>query len=430
MSLTLSMQRISLRAKRFAVAGMVLGTALAAAPSCRAADDGGRPDDVLSWRHQFLPQKEYARLTTEWEAYVKAHPNDVMAQVQWGNALRYAGEWDKAKDAYTRAFDADSNNAGAIEAYVSKVRHDDTDDDGDARLARSRLVRATRADPGYAVTYYALWLTSLRTGDRDLARDCLKKVIDLGDMPRPLVDFGYNMLASAPKDAVVLTNGDNDTYPPLAVQITTGFRTDVSIVNLSLLNLRWFVRMMRDDGVPIGLTDSEIAALRHNNDRTISAQALQALYETSKKNGWARPLFYSVTVVDQNKAVPSSRIVTGLLERIGPLDDKMAPAKEGSIKEGCAYDVDGTRRLLDTAFRLDTITDSTIDWKRENALAKLGMNYVPLLSEVGTALFQRTPPEDGAPYLQKAITIAIFHHRLDEAKAILEQWQKLEGTAP
>jgi|GEM_PF-1626617 len=430
MSLILSMQRMSLRAMRFAVAGMVLWTALAAAPSCRAADGGGRPDDVLSWRHQTLPQKDYARLATEWEAYVKAHPNDVMAQVQWGNALRYAGRWDEAKEAYTRAFRADSNNAAAIEAYVSKVRHDDTDDNGDARLARSRLVRATRADPEYAVTYYALWLTSLRTDDRDLARDCLKKVIDLGDMPRPLVDFGYNLLASAPKDAVVLTNGDNDTYPPLAVQITTGFRTDVSIVNLSLFNLRWYVRMMRDDGVPIGLSDTQIAALRHNNDRTISAQALQAMYETSKKNGWARPLFYSVTVSDPNKAIPGSHVVTGLLERIGPPDDKMAPAEGDSTKEGCVYDLDQTRRLLDTAFRLDTITDPTIDWKRENQLAKLAMNYVQLLAEVGTGLLQKTPPEDGGPYLQKAITIAIFHRQLDEAKTILEEWQKLQSTAP
>ena len=87
-------------------------------------------------------------------------------------------------------------------------------------------------------------------------------MVETGDMPRPLLDYGYNMIAGAPPNAIILTNGDNDTYPPLAMQVLRGLRPDVAIVNLSLLNTTWYIRYQRDHGVPIPLTDAVIDTLR------------------------------------------------------------------------------------------------------------------------------------------------------------------------
>ncbi len=66
---------------------------------------------------------------------------------------------------------------------------------------------------------------------------------------RPLFDESLraaarNMLASCPRDAVLFTYGDNDTYPLYYVQAAEGFRTDVTIANLSMIILPEYQRLV------------------------------------------------------------------------------------------------------------------------------------------------------------------------------------------
>ncbi len=218
-------------------------------------------------------------------------------------------------------------------------------------------------------------------------------------------DYAYNILQTCEPNAILFTNGDNDTYPLWFLQHTEGVRQDVRIVNLSLIKTAWYIEQLRDlePSIPIGLTDEEIVgkmvAYPWTDPKDIEIAGLKitgtdiptAHYRSGSgmvpvieahtvmiwwiidKIRWTRPIYFAVTVPSSNQAGLRPYLsMEGMAYRIVP---EHAPGQ---------FDPARTRRNLIETYRYRAINQPGI-YKDPVARRLLG-NYLVLFEGLTQAL--------------------------------------------
>lgn len=102
----------------------------------------------------------------------------------------------------------------------------------------------------------------LLEGKIDSAIWSFKEGNKVGGFFPSIMEYNKNMLASCEQDAILFTNGDNDTFPSWFLQLVENYRPDITVVNLSLLNTSWYMKHLRGSRTKekrfIKLSDSQI----------------------------------------------------------------------------------------------------------------------------------------------------------------------------
>ena len=283
-----------------------------------------------------LKVKEAANV---YEEMVERLPRSPEAHLGLSMALRYQGKLDEAVAECEKALELDPDGVGARLNYAdllapyrgTKLANDWTNEE---RIDRAIDLYKEVEDSDHPLAAYAhvgLWTLYIGRGEYELAK---AELVELGRAkysPRMLENFAHNMLAGLDENAILFTNGDNDTYPLLILQEADGVRQDVSVVNLSLLNLVPVVKLWRDRaGVPISHDDEWLDAFKPKLDSTLRRPRLltDALVADIIRHqpDHGRPIYFALTCAGTHRVEYMNRaVLEGLAWRLDgePTDDSI-----------------------------------------------------------------------------------------------------------
>ncbi len=213
-----------------------------------------KPERIVSWRQVFYDSSTYAKLAQLWKDYYDAYPSDD-AYGNWMYAARYA-QIPEYKALLERGADKYPASSTLLYLLGNEKSHEKNN------LEALQLYEKSAAlDPGYMDPWFGLAVDYQSQGEREKADAALRHLLEYGAVQDEVMDFSYNMITCLDSGAILITNGDNDTYPGWILTRIIKYRPDVIIVNRSLLNTDWYPQSVMKEGVPPFITQAGLDSL-------------------------------------------------------------------------------------------------------------------------------------------------------------------------
>ena len=245
---------------------------------CPGHAQAPRPQTVYRLIYQAKPNQWYQKQAALWEAEVKKNPKNPQAWRNYYFATRYA--WPKERT--PRAFKAKNEKMekiikgmekeirGTYEYYFIKYFHYSPYKKAKIEwLEKAYQLQPQNPETYYSfLTYYALHL------QKDQFKQFAENLYSSKDIAPALLWYNYNTLMSCAPNSILITNGDNDTFPVWVLQQVKNIRPDVLVLNVNLIRgyPDYLKKLLADKNISI---DPE--KLPKNNIQTFLKELIQSI---------------------------------------------------------------------------------------------------------------------------------------------------------
>lgn len=145
------------------------------------------------------------------------------------------------------------------------------------------LLKAYEIDPERAETYDDMLTHYEIKGEKAKVKEFAEKWFASNEISSGLYAYNYNVLMSCEENAILITVGDNDTYPAWILQNAKGIRKDVLVMNAYLL--------IHDEYRNTKFKELGMAAFKASKEDLTDMDLMQEICNHIRKNS-SRPFYF------------------------------------------------------------------------------------------------------------------------------------------